>query len=158
MAFNTSKTVLIKKAKVSHVKQIHRFINDFAKKEIMLARSLNELYESIREFFIYEEDGVIKGICSLKIVWEDLAEIRSLAVREECQGKGVGKALVKKCLKDAKMLGIKRVFALTYHPEFFKKLGFKEIDKNRLPHKIWGDCLKCPKFPECDEYAVILHI
>ncbi|MCX7913223.1 MAG: N-acetyltransferase [Thermodesulfovibrionales bacterium] len=152
------KKVVIKKAKIAHVRQIHRFINEFAKKETMLPRSLNELYESIREFFIYEENGIIKGVCSIKIVWEDLAEIRSLAVKEEYQGKGIGKALVKRCLNDVKNLGIKRVFALTYQPDFFKKLGFKEIDKSKLPQKIWGDCLKCPKFPECDEYAVILNL
>lgn len=148
----------IKKAKISHIKQIHKFINEFAKKETMLARSLNELYEGIRDFVIYEEDGVIKGVCAIRILWEDLAEIRSLAVKEEFQKSGIGRALVQKCLKDAKTLGIQKVFALTYQPDFFKKLGFKDIDKSKLPQKIWGDCLKCPKFPECDEHAVIIYL
>ncbi len=124
----------------------------------MLARSLNELYEGIRDFVIYEEDGTIKGVCAIRILWEDLAEIRSLAVKEEFQKSGIGRVLVQKCLKDAKNLGIKKVFALTYQPGFFKKLGFKDIDKSKLPQKIWGDCLKCPKFPECDEHAVIIYL
>lgn len=148
----------IRRAKISDVKQIHKFINEFAKKEIMLARSLNELYEGLRDFVIYEDDGILKGVCALRVLWEDLAEIRSLAVKEEYQKKGIGKALVEQCIEDAKNLGIRRVFALTYKPEFFKKLGFKNIDKSKLPQKIWGDCLKCPKFPECDEHAVIIHI
>lgn len=152
------KSQKIIKAKVSHIKQIHKIINEFAKKETMLARSLNELYEGIRDFVIYEEDGTIKGVCAIRILWEDLAEIRSLAVKEEFQKSGIGRALVQNCLKDAKDLGIKRVFALTYQPGFFKKLGFKDIDKSKLPQKIWGDCLKCPKFPECDEYAVIIYL
>jgi amino-acid N-acetyltransferase len=91
-------------------------------------------------------------------MWEDLAEIRSLAVDKNYQDRGIGKNLVKQCLKEAKALGLKRVFALTYHPEFFKKLGFKDTDKASLPQKIWGDCLRCPKFPECDENAVIINL
>lgn len=148
----------IRKAKITDIKQIHRFVNEFAKKEEMLPRSLNDLYEGIRDFFVYEDQGIIKGVCALHILWEDLAEIRSLAVKEEYRRVGIGKSLIKRCLKDAKELGIKRVFALTYQPVFFKKIGFTEIDKAKLPHKIWGDCLKCPKFPECDELAVIIYL
>lgn len=148
----------IRKAKIVDMRQIHKFINEFAKKEKMLPRSLNDLYENIRDFFVYDDDGVIKGVCALHILWEDLAEIRSLAVKEESQGAGIGKSLIKKCLQEAKDLGIKRVFTLTYIPEFFKKLGFLEIDKAKLPHKIWGDCIRCPKFPECDEYALIINL
>jgi amino-acid N-acetyltransferase len=145
----------IRKAKISDVKQIHKFINEFAKKENMLPRSLNELYENIRDFFVFEEDGIIKGVCALHVLWEDLAEIRSLAVKKEQQRQGIGKTLINKCLQEAKGLGIKRVFTLTYIPDFFKKLDFIEVDKTKLPHKIWGDCIRCPKFPECDEYALI---
>ncbi len=148
----------IKRAKISDVKQIHKFINEFAKKETMLARSLNELYEGIRDFVIFEDKGILMGVCALRILWEDLAEIRSLAVKEEFQRSGIGRSLVQQCLEDAKSLGIKKVFALTYQPDFFKRLGFKDIDKSRLPQKIWGDCLKCPKFPECDEHAVIIYL
>lgn len=124
----------------------------------MLPRALNELYESIRDFFVYEIDGQIVGVCALRILWEDLAEVRSLAVLPEFQRSGIGRALVKRCLKEAVDLGIKRVFALTYRPDFFKKNGFVDIDKAKLPQKIWGDCLKCHKFPECDEHAVIRYI
>lgn len=145
----------IRKAKMTDVRQIHKFINEFAKRENMLPRSLNELYENIRDFFVFEEDGIIKGVCALHVLWEDLAEIRSLAVKKEYQKRGIGKSLINKCLQDARGLGIKRVFTLTYIPDFFKKLGFIEIDKTKLPHKIWGDCIRCPKFPECDEYALI---
>lgn len=148
----------IRKAKITDIKQIHRLVNEFAKKEEMLPRALNDLYEGIRDFFVYEDQGIIKGVCALHILWEDLAEIRSLAVKEEYRRVGIGKSLIKRCLKDAKELGIKRVFALTYQPGFFKKIGFTEIDKAKLPHKIWGDCLKCPKFPECDELAVIIYL
>jgi len=145
----------IRKAKISDIKTVHKLINEFAKKGEMLPRSLNELYEKIRDFFIAEENGEIKGVCALHILWEDLAEIRSLVVKKEAQKQGVGTLLIKKCLNEAKQFGIKRVFVLTYIPDFFKKFGFKEIDKSKLPQKIWSDCIKCPKFPECDEVALI---
>jgi len=148
----------IKKANIADVKKIHEFVNYFAKKEAMLPRALNELYEGVRDFIIYDDKGTIKGVCALRIMWEDLAEIRSLAVREADQLHGIGKSLVRKCLREAGELGIKKVFALTYQPEFFKKMGFKEIDKSKLPQKIWGDCLKCHKFPDCDEHAVIITL
>ncbi|MEN2994714.1 MAG: N-acetyltransferase [Thermodesulfovibrio sp.] len=148
----------IRKATVSDVKSIHKLINEFAKKGEMLPRSLNELYENIRDFLIAEENGEIKGVCALHILWEDLAEIRSLAVKKDSQKKGIGTLLVKKSLNEAKKLGIKRVFVLTYIPEFFKKIGFKNFDKSKLPQKIWGDCIRCPKFPECDEVALIYEI
>ncbi len=145
----------VRKALVSDIKSIHRLINEFAKKGEMLPRSLNELYENIRDFFIAEENNEIKGVCALHILWEDLAEIRSLAVKKDSQKKGIGSLLVKKCLNEAKKLEVKKVFVLTYIPEFFKKIGFKELDKSKLPQKIWGDCIRCPKFPECDEVALI---
>ncbi|RME69123.1 MAG: N-acetyltransferase [Nitrospirae bacterium] len=148
----------IRKATVRDVPEVQKLINQFAKKEEMLPRSLNELYEGLRDIFVCEKDGKIVGTCSLHIIWEDLAEVRSLAVKKESQREGVGTKLVKKALKEAKALGIKRVFVLTYTPEFFKRLGFKEIDKSTLPQKIWGECLKCHKFPECDEVALIKEI
>ncbi len=146
----------VRKAKIRDINQIHKLINEFAKRGEMLPRALNDLYESMRDFFVYDNDG-IKGVCALRIVWEDLAEIRSLAVHQDYQRHGIGRALVKRCLKEAKELGIRKVFALTYYPDFFQKIGFRTSDKGKLPHKIWGDCLRCPKFPECDEHAVIIH-
>jgi len=148
----------IRKALISDVKDIHRIINKLAKRDKMLPRSLNEIYENIRDFFVCIIKGKIIGVCALHILWEDLAEVRSIAVLKEYQGKGIGKRLVVSCLKEAKALGIKKVFALTYNPEFFIEIGFNEIDKNTLPQKIWGDCLKCPKFPECNEVAVIIDL
>jgi len=124
----------------------------------MIPRSLNELYETVRDFVVCEGHGNICGVCALHIMWEDLAEIRSLAVEKHYQKRGVGKKLVQQCLKEARALGIKKVFALTYCPEFFKKIGFVDIDKASLPQKIWGDCLRCPRFPECNEHAVIKYL
>ena len=148
----------IRKARISDLKQIQRLVNDFAKREQMIPRSLNELYETVRDFVVHEADGNVCGVCALHIMWEDLAEIRSLAVDKKYQKRGIGKSLVRRCLKEAKGLGLKRVFALTYHPEFFRKLGFAATDKASLPQKIWGDCLRCPRFPECDEDAVIINL
>jgi amino-acid N-acetyltransferase len=137
---------------------VHKLVNESSKKGEMIPRSLNDLYEKMRDILVCEEDGGIKGVCALHILWEDLAEIRSLAVRSEYQRRGIGRRLVTACIKEAEKLGIKKVFALTYHPEFFKKIGFQDIDKSQLPQKIWADCLRCPKFPECDESAVILDL
>lgn len=148
----------IRKAVIGDVKEIHNLINRFAKKDKMLPRSLNEIYENIRDFFVCIDKGKVVGVSAIHILWEDLAELRSIAVLNEYQRKGIGKSLLEYCIKEAKALGVKRVFALTYNPEFFKDSGFKDIDKNTLPQKIWGDCLRCPKFPECDEVAVIKEI
>jgi amino-acid N-acetyltransferase len=148
----------IRKARIADLKQVHRLVNEFAKREQMIPRSLNELYETVRDFIVCEADRNICGVCALHIMWEDLAEIRSLAVDKKYQKMGIGKTLVKQCLKEARSLGIKKIFALTYHPEFFKKIGFGDIDKASLPQKIWGDCVRCPRFPECDEHAVIINL
>ncbi|MEJ2683342.1 MAG: N-acetyltransferase [Candidatus Sulfobium sp.] len=148
----------IRKARISDLREVQRLINEFARREEMIPRSLNELYESIRDFLVSEDGGAITGACALHILWEDLAEIRSLAVREEHQRMGTGRKLVRRCLSEARSLGIDRVFVLTYQPDFFKKLGFTDIEKSSLPQKIWGDCIRCPKFPECDEHALILDL
>jgi amino-acid N-acetyltransferase len=148
----------IRKARIQDLKAAHKLINSFARKEEMLPRSLYELYEDIRDFIIVEDNGKIHGVCALHVLWEDLAEIRSLALSREYRRKGIGKKMIKQCLAEAKSLGLKRVFALTYHPGLFEKLGFTYIDKSELPQKIWGDCVRCPKFPECDEHALILDL
>lgn len=147
-----------RKANVGDIHTIHKSLNTFAKKGLTLARPLNELYEHVRDFFIFEDNKKILGFCALHLMWEDLAEIRSLIVEEESRRQGIGKVLVNKCVAEAKRLGVTRVFALTYTPDFFKKIGFGDIDKSKLPQKIWGDCMKCPKFPDCDEFAVIKHL
>jgi len=148
----------IRKAVITDTKAIHTLVNQFANKNEMLPRSLNEIYENIRDFYVGLDSDKIIGAAALHILWEDLAEIRSVAVSNNYQGKGIGKKLVIKCLKEAEALGVKKIFALTYHPGFFKELGFNDIDKNALPQKIWGECLKCHKFPECNELAVIKEL
>lgn len=147
-----------RKAVISDIKEIQKLVNEFARRELMIPRAINELYENVRDFVVTEEEGAIKGVCALHVLWEDLAEVRSLAVKKEYQMLGIGRQMVKRCLNEAKALGVKRVFALTYQPLFFKKLGFIDTDKASLPQKIWGDCVRCPKFPECDEHALIIHL
>lgn len=124
----------------------------------MLPRSLGEIFDNIRDYFVYEREGMILGVCALHVCWEDLAEIRSLVVRETERNKGIGRALVESCLWEAKALGVKRVFLLTYIPPFFERFGFRVVTKEILPHKIWNECLKCPKFPKCDEVAMLRWI
>jgi len=139
------------------VKPIHSLLNHYAEKGLLLGRSISSLYDQLRDFIVYcDENDKIVGACALHICWEDLAEIRSLAVDEKAQGKKVGTQLVQYCLQVADELGIGRVFTLTYQRPFFLKLGFTDIDKNELPHKIWSDCLNCSKFPDCDEEALII--
>ena len=146
---------MLRKARVLDVKDIHVLVNAMARSRQMLPRSLNELYENLRDIFVYEDGGEIIGTCSLHILWDDLAEIRSLAVKKGGRGGGIGTALIEECIKEAKGLGVGRIFALTYSAGFFKKFGFREIDKSQLPQKIWGDCVRCPHFPGCNETAVI---
>ncbi len=145
---------MIRKARIPDAKAIHQLLVNYAKEGLMLSRSLADIYEFIRDFYVFEEQGRVIGTVCLHICWEDLAEVRSLAVEKGSGGKGVGRVLVLRCLEEARELGLKRVFALTYQVEFFTKLGFHEIEKSQLPHKIWADCLKCAKFPDCDETAV----
>ncbi|MBF0558413.1 MAG: N-acetyltransferase [Nitrospirae bacterium] len=157
----------IRKATIADAKEIRQIVNEFARKEFMLPLAFDELYEGIRDFIVSEDNGSIRGVCALHLLWDDnkgkgsgtmLAEIRSLAVKETHQSSGIGKSLVRRCIKEAEGLGVRKVFALTYRPEFFKKLGFKEIERAKLPHRVWEDCRKCYKFPECDEHAVILTL
>ncbi|MBD3184112.1 N-acetyltransferase [Candidatus Poribacteria bacterium] len=149
---------MIRKATVDDVKTIQKLVNKHAEKGEMLPRSMGDICDNIRDFFIYEEDGVVIGCCALHVTWVDLAEVRSLAVVTEAQGKGVGRSLLDACIHDAKKMNINRVFALTYKPVFFCKIGFNVIDKNDLPHKVWIDCVKCIKFPDCDEVAVVMDL
>ena len=145
----------IEKAKISDVPQLHQLINSFARNGDMLARPLSELYESIRDFFVIREGEQVVACAALHVSWSDLAEIRSVAVVEDSQRRGIGDQLVQACLEDAKGLGIPTVFCLTYKPVFFERFGFTQIDKMELPHKVWSECYLCPKFPNCDEIALI---
>lgn len=150
---------MLRKAQITDVKNIQKLLAVYAGKGDMLSRSLSELYESLRDFYVeVDENDRLLGTSALHIVWEDLAEVRSVAVAEDAGRKGIGSTLVGACIAEARELGLKRVFCLTYKPEFFGKLGFVLVDKSTLPHKVWGDCIKCPKFPDCDENAMILDL
>lgn len=145
----------IQKATIKEAAQIHRLVNSFASRGKMLPRSLSEIYENIRDYYVVHQDDRIIACGALHVLWEDLAEIKSLAVTGERQKQGWGYKIVSKCLEEARSLNIPKIFCLTYTPEFFLKCGFEMIDKSELPQKIWGECFKCPKFPDCDESALI---
>jgi len=145
----------IEKAKIQDVPQIHQLINYFADRDEMLPRSLSEIYENLRDYFVYRQGERMLACSALHIIWSDLAEIKSVAVAEEYQKKGIGTTLVEACLKEAESLGIPTVFCLTYQPSFFEKFGLGQIDKMELPRKVWTECFRCPKFPDCGEVALI---
>ncbi len=149
---------MLRKAEIKDVKEIQRLLTHFANRGDMLSRSLSELYEALRDFYVYEEEGKLLGTAALHIVWEDLAEVRSVAVAEDAGRKGIGTQVVRACIDEAREIGLKRVFCLTYKPDFFARFGFRVVDKSELPHKVWGDCMKCVKFPDCDEIAMILDL
>lgn len=151
-------TIRVVKARISDVPQMHKLINQFANRGEMLARPLSELYENIRDFFVVRKGGRVIGCAALHVMWADLAEVKSVAVAEEEQRTGIGDRLVEVCLDEARQLGIKTVFCFTYKPDFFQQIGFGEVDKMTLPHKVWTECLRCPKFPNCDETAMTLKL
>lgn len=155
--------MLVRKAIILDIKAIHQLLGIYAKQNLLLPRSLSEIYEHMRDYFVLVKNDKagadpIDGVCALGICWEDLGEIRSLAVAPDLQGRGHGSLLVEACLEEARSLGLKTCFALTYVPGFFLKLGFSEVKKSILPHKIWSDCLKCPNFPDCDETAMMVTL
>ena len=146
------------KARIGDIPQIHKLINRFAEKGEMLPRALSELYENIRDFFVVREGEQLVACAALHIFWSDLAEIRAVSVVEEMQDQGAGAFLVQACLEEAMGLGIETVFCLTYKPDFFETCGFSQVDKMELPRKVWGECLRCPKFPDCDEVALVYKL
>ena len=150
--------ITVRKADINDAKKIQGIIAGFAKRDLMLSRSLIDIYENIRDYFVAVEKKKIIGCCALHICWEDLAEVKALALDEGAHGKGTGKRLVKEALKEAKKLKAKKVFCLTYIPGFFKQFRFKNISRKKLPHKIWTECLRCHKFPNCDEQAMMLKV
>jgi amino-acid N-acetyltransferase len=147
----------IEKAKIPDIPEMHRLINHFANRGEMLPRPLSELYENIRDFFVIREGDRVIGCAALHVSWSDLAEVRSVVVAEDQQGKGHGDRLVAACLDEAAELGIKTVFCFTYQPGFFKRHDFADVDKGELPRKVWTDCFRCPKFPNCDETALVYN-
>ncbi len=150
--------IRVQKARMDDVPQMHKLINYFADRGEMLARPLSEMYENLRDYFVVKNGDEVIGVVALGIMWRDLAEVKSLAVLESSQRHGIGKALVKACLDEAKAIDIDTVFCLTYKPEFFKKQGFNLVEKEELPRKVWGECYRCPKYPDCDEISMILYL
>ena len=147
--------MIVEKARINDVPQIHKMVNSYARQEQMLPRALSELYESIRDFFVVRDGDKIIACAALHVFWDDLAEIRAVVVVGDMQSRGIGAMLIKACLDEAISLGLNRIFCLTYKPGFFEKCGFNLVDKSELPQKVWGECLRCPKFPDCDELALI---
>ncbi len=145
----------IRSAKISDVNIIHALISSYAERDRMLFRSMADIYENLQAFTVAEVDGGVVGCCALEIIWSDLAEIKSLAVDETNKEKGIGRMLVTTAIEQSSLLGVPRVFALTLEPDFFEKLGFKVVEKETLPMKVWSDCAKCPKQQNCDEIAVV---
>ena len=149
---------MIRNARLDDVSAIRDLINEYAELERMLFRSPADLYESLRDFLVFEEKGEILGCCALQIIWSDLAEIRSLAVRSDSQKRGIGADLVRATIERARQLHLPRIFTLTLEEGFFCKLGFDQIIKDALPMKVWSDCVRCPKQDHCDEIAMILNL
>jgi len=150
--------VKVEKARISDAPQIHKLANHFAEKGVMLPRALSEIFENVRDFFVVRDGDTVVACAALHVYWSDLAEIRGVAVSEICQGQGVGAKLVEACLDEARALGIPRIFCLTYKAAFFEKQGFRQVDKLELPRKVWSECYRCPKFPDCDEVALTCDI
>ncbi|HHX42619.1 MAG TPA: N-acetyltransferase [Chloroflexi bacterium] len=150
--------VTVRKATVRDVPTMARIINHWASQGIMLAKSHHQLYQYIRDFVVATHGDVVIGCGALHVVWEDLAEVRSMAVADGWHGKGVGWRMLQCLLDEARELGLPRVFALTYRQSFFARAGFQVVPHESLPHKIWGDCLNCPKYPNCDEIAMTLDL
>ena len=144
-----------RRARLTDAHGIYDLVNHFADREEMLHGTIPEICENIRDYLVVESEGRIAACAGLHINLDTLAEIKSLAVREDLQGRGLGATLVRQCLDEALQLGVPTVFALTYSPAFFERLGFHRAPKSHLPRKVWGECIRCPKFPDCGEIAVM---
>jgi amino-acid N-acetyltransferase len=149
--------VIVTRARLIDVELMKEVLDVFVEDGDLLGRSRLDFYEKIRDFCVASVDGEIVGLSALHVLWEDLAEVRSLAVNKDYQATGIGAKLLDYNLAEAREMGISKVFTLTYRPGFFSRYGFVEVDKSLLPHKVWKDCLDCNKFPNCDEIAMILE-
>ena len=149
---------LIRPAAIGDVPYIHYLVENYAAQCNLLPRTMSELYRSLRDFFVLEVDGKVVGCGALEIFTEDLGEIRSLVVDDQYKRHGFGRLLVERLLEEARVIGLRRIMALTYVPQFFHKLGFKTVPKETLPEKVWGICVKCYKFNNCDEIAVLREL
>lgn len=151
--------IKIRRARIIDVRPMHKLLGVFAEKRELLPRAISELYENLQQFHVAEDRGRLVGCCSLAVQWDNLAEVKALAVDPDHQGRGVGRKLVDACLRDAQLLGVTKVFALTMKDGFFTKIGFDRVVKNALPHKVWTECVRCPYFPEtCVEIAMVKNL
>ena len=157
-AVKKEKPLAVEKAKISDAPQIHKLANHFAQKGVMLPRALSEIYENIRDFFVIRDGEKVVACASLHVYWSDLAELRGVAVAEEYQNRRLGAKIIEACINEARELGIPQVFCLTYRASFFERQGFNRVDKAELPRKIWSECYRCPKFPDCDEVAMTYRV
>ena len=147
------------RASVADAEAIHDLVNTFARRGEMLPRTMSEVYQNLRDFYVvHDEQGHAVACGGLHILWADLGEIKSLAVREDLQGLRLGARIVDACIEEARGIGLKTAFALTYRPGFFEKLGFTQADVMTLPRKVWGECYRCPKFPTCNEIAMVREL
>ena len=153
-----ARSLKVQPAGVGDARAIHELINGFARRGEMLPRTMAEVYENLRDFSVVRDTNELVACGALHIMWEDLAEVRSLAVQEDRQGQGLGALLVGAHLQEARDLGLSTVFALTYRPAFFERQGFRQADVMTLPRKVWNECYRCPKFPTCNEIAVVLDL
>ncbi|MCX7020475.1 MAG: N-acetyltransferase [bacterium] len=150
--------VRLRKASIHDVPAIQKLIKIYADRDEMLHRSLNELYETLRDFIVIDDGREMLACAAIHVTWDDLAELKSVTVAPHAKGLGLGRLIVENCLKEARELGLRRIFALTYKPGFFEKCGFTTIDRNMLPHKVWGECIKCHKYPDCNETAMMCYL
>ncbi|MCK5508424.1 MAG: N-acetyltransferase [Desulfobacterales bacterium] len=148
---------MIRKARIEDIPSIHSLLRYYDEKGDMLARPLSALYDHLRDFWVCEDEKTseLTGCCALQFCWENLAEIRSLAIKEEYKNSGTGTLLVDRCIQEAYVFNISELFVLTYRSSFFERFDFKKVDKSELPKKIWSDCMFCIKFPDCDETAMV---
>jgi amino-acid N-acetyltransferase len=151
---------MIRKATIYDIKAIYGLLQEYGNRGELLPRPLSRLYDHVRDFTVSEDEetGKVVGCCALQFCWEDLAEIRSVAVAPDHGHRNIGRELVENAIQEAKAFHIKKLFLLTYKPEFFKKFGFDLIERSELPLKIWTDCIACVKYPDCDEIAMILRL
>lgn len=150
------KSIPIRRARMPDARAMHRLLSHFADKRELLPRSISEVYENLQQFFVAEDQGTIVGTCALYVTWDNLAEVKALAVDETYQGRGIGKRLLQSCLDAAQELQIRRLFTLTLRSGFFERFGFLPVAKESLPHKVWTECVRCIYFPDrCVEYAMV---
>lgn len=148
--------MIYRKAKFDDIEAIFNLVNDYASQGIMLQRSRNSLYETLRDMVVaVTDDGEVVGVGGLHIIWDRLAEVRTMAVSPKMTRHGIGAEIVKRLIDEGTELGVEKFFTLTYKPGFFQTLGFETITKEELPHKVWKECIDCPKFPNCDEIAMV---